>query len=540
MFTAFAVRSLAAGVAVTTAVYSVVDRLLFTRFEAPQPESIAFVMSPRGGVLRRATLSAEDLAGLRASQRSFARVSGAVALPAPVSSTRNSEIVTVEAVDGEYFGTIGVSPAIGRLFNGDDDRLASRVAVVNEECWRTRFAAEAGALTRTLTINGQAFDIAGVVQGAYSGLDAGGFGTKVWIPLSSAPTLQVARRLFVSAEPGLTIVGWLANGVSHATAAAEVETLARQFNASRPLSSPAPNLPPRLRQWTTRSALDIDDEVEGVRRLGVILIILVALVLVVACTNLANLVLARGTARQGELEIRMAMGASRGRLIWEQCVEGLLLSALGAVAAYVMFVGLSAWMTQDFTILMPPVGRMTLSIRPEISAEAFMVSVIALIVSLGVFGLEPAVQLARSLDIRTVLAVGATGVRPRVGRQRMIIRWQVAVAAGFFIVATMFIRATIERTRHDAGVDIAPLSITTFNFQSPEWSDARIRRAMEQLVEIAAADPSVASLSGYRCGGVGSLDDRGCTCSHRRRCVVRAVSPGRARVSRRSDHGAAL
>lgn len=496
LFTAFAVLSLAAGVAVTTAVYSVVDTLLFAGFEARAPASLAFVMAPRGGVLRRAGVSPADLEGLRSTQRSFQRLSGSMALMAPVTSTRNAELVTVEAVDGDYFGTVGITAAVGRMLNDDDDRSAVRVAVVSEGYWRTRFAADPSVISRTLSISGHAFDIAGVVQGPYAGFDGQGFGTNVWVPLSAAALLRGDGRLMDASDLRLTVVGRLSPGRTHEEAAAEASTIAAQLDAERPLRSSTAVAAPRLpRQWTSRSALESFDDNDGVRRVGMILVVLVALVLVVACTNLANLVLARGTARQGELAIRMAMGASRGRLVWEQCVEGVLLSGLGAVAAYVMFIALSAWMTQDFTILLPPMGRMTLSIRPEISGDALLVSIVALLLSLMVFGLEPAVQLARSLDIRTVLAVGATGVRPRVGRQRMIIRWQVAIAAGFFIVATMFIRATVAQARHESGIDLDRLAVTTFNLQPAMWTEARIRRAMERVVQEASAERSIEAVA---------------------------------------------
>jgi predicted permease len=219
------------------------------------------------------------------------------------------------------------------------------------------------------------------------------------------------------------------------------------------------------------------------------------MVLVVACTNLANLVLARGTARQGELAIRMAMGASRARLIWEQCIESLLLSVFGAVAAYAVFIIVSAMMTQDFAIIIPPMGRLTLSIRPELNPAALSVAAISMLLALVVFGLEPAVHLARAVDIRGALATGATGIRPRVGRQRIIIRWQVAVAAGFFIVATMFIRATFEQARHDAGVEIDRIAVAQLNFSAPGWDEMRIRRTIDRIVDEGRRETAIESVA---------------------------------------------
>jgi predicted permease len=491
LFTAFAVLSLAAGVAVTTAVYSVVDSLMFAQFAARDPGAIALVVVPRNGVMRRASLSSVDVAAIKHAQRSFAHLSGAVAVPAQVASTRNSEVVMAEAVDGDYFATVGVTAAAGRLLDGADDRSTQRVAVISDAYWRTHFAADPGVTARSVTINGLAFDIAGVISGPYGGLQPRGFKTQVWVPLSLAPLLR--RDLSGGQSEAFTVVARLAARSTHATAAAEIETLARQLDASDPLPTVSPSAPPRIRRWTSRS-FDALDEDDSMHRTGVILVILVALVLVVACTNLANLVLARGSARQGELAIRMAMGASRARVIWEQCVEGLILSCLGAAASYAIFIALSAWMTQDFFIPTPAMGRLTLSIRPEMNGDALAVSLAALFLSLAIFSLEPAVQLTRALDIRSVLALG-TGIRPRVARQRMIIRWQVAVATGFFIVATMFIRFTIEQARHDSGVDTSELAVATLDLQSPSWTESRIRQSVDRLLATAATEPSVANVT---------------------------------------------
>jgi putative ABC transport system permease protein len=152
-------------------------------------------------------------------------------------------------------------------------------------------------------------------------------------------------------------------------------------------------------------------------------------------------------------------------------------------------------MAQDFTFVVPPMGRVTLSIRPEISGAALLVSLGSLLLSLAVFGLEPAIQLARSLDIRTVLAVGATGVRPRVSRQRMIVRWQVAVAAGFFIVATMFIRVTVAQARHDPGIDMDSVALATLGVNAKGTDSARLQRAVDRMLLEAVTTGAVDSVA---------------------------------------------
>ncbi len=215
--------------------------------------------------------------------------------------------------------------------------------------------------------------------------------------------------------------------------------------------------------------------------------------LLVACTNLANLVLARGTARQGELAVRMAMGASRGRLIWEQCVESLLLAIAGAAASYVMFQVVSAMMTMDFTI--GPLRALPSRFGRRSTGGTIAVAMVSTLLAVLVFGLEPAIQLARTVDIRSALAAGATGIRPRVGRQRMVIRWQVAIAAGFFIIATMFIRGTLDLAAHDSGVDLDRIAVATLNFDNGVWNEDRIRRAIDRVIDEGRAEPALEAVS---------------------------------------------
>jgi hypothetical protein len=158
-----------------------------------------------------------------------------------------------------------------------------------------------------------------------------------------------------------------------------------------------------------------------------------------------------------------------------------------------MFQFVSAMMTSDFTF--GPFQAATLRIRPSLNGPAVGVAIVSTLLALLVFGLEPAIQLARSVDIRSALAAGATGVRPRVSRQRMVIRWQVAIAAGFFIVATMFIRGTLNLTAHDSGVELDRLAVARLNFDNGVWDDQRIRRAIDGVIEQGAKDPVIESLS---------------------------------------------
>jgi len=497
LFTIFSIVSLAAGVAVTTAVYSVVDTLLLADLGVADPERTAVLVTPFSGQSQRSSVSEADFEDLRRTQTSFSMLSAAAAIQPAIAANGNAEVATTEAVDGAYFATLGIGAARGRVLHPADDAAGARVAVLSDEFWRGRVAADPNVIGREIRINGQLFEVVGVVPARYRGVFGAFLSTRVWIPRSTASLLhaQAPPTSSPQSRQRFFVFGRLAAGRTIADASAELGTIAAQLDRADPPAGRGPAAASSDRQWSAKSMATFSVEDNGLRRFGMTLVALTGLVLLVACTNLANLVLARGTARQGELAVRMAMGASRGRLIWEQCIESLLLAAAGAFASYLMFQAVSAFMTTDFVLGLPFGGTATISIRPAVNAQAVTVAVVGLLLALGVFGLEPAVQLARALDIRTALAAGATGIRPRVARQRMVIRWQVAIAAGFFIVATMFIRATISQSRHDPGIDIERIAVAVLNFDNGVWDEGRIRRAIDRVIEEGRTGPGIETVA---------------------------------------------
>ena len=490
LFTLFSIISLAAGVAVTTAVYSVVDTLLLADAGVTDPGRVGVLVTPYGGRAQRSAVSEPDYDDLRRAQTSFASLSASAAIEPAIATNSNPEIVTAEAVDGTYFTTLGISVGLGRVIGVADDEQRSRVAVLSDEFWHSRFAADPQVIGREIRVNGHAFEVIGVATARYRGVFGALLSTRVWIPRATEALLRPSppRR----DVPRLIVFGRLAEGLSIADASAELGTIAARLDRDYPSPGAAAN---GDRRWSASSLSQSSEIDRGLRRFGMMIVGLTALVLLVACTNLANLVLARGTARQGELAVRMAMGASRGRLIWDQCIESLLLASAGAAAAYVMFQGVSAFMARDYLIVLPFGGTAMLSIRPAVNTPALIAAITSLLLALGVFGLEPAIHLARTLDIRSALAASATGIRPRVGRQRMVIRWQVAIAAGFFIVATMFIRSTINQSRHDPGIDMDRLAVAVLNFDNGSWDESRIRRVVDRIVEHGGRAPGIESIA---------------------------------------------
>jgi putative ABC transport system permease protein len=502
LFTIFAVLSLAVGVGVTTAVYSVVASVFMKDFGFRDPEQIVFVVTPYEARMTHGTISVPDFHDLRASQTAFSSLSASSRIIAAVTSLTITELLSAEAVDGAYFQTFGVGAELGRVILPGDQRAAARVAMLSHRVWRGRFAADPAIVGQTVRIAGQPFEVVGVAPSSFDGAASGPlrFRTDLWIPLGTEPSIAAQSPTRVNGDERerrrLQVFGRLSPSATLEKASAELATIAAGLDRAYPGRIKGAPGRPTERPWKARTVAALAREDNFARRFGMTLIGLVALVLVVACTNLANLVLARGTNRHQELAVRCALGAPRWRLIREQCAESVFLAVGGAVAAALVFQALRVVMDVEYQLPLPMGGQVTLAIQPALDATVLAIAVVSLLLSLVVFGVEPALQLTRLRDLKDALAAGGHSVgNPRTRRQQTLLRWQVAVSAGFFVVATMFVKYSVAEARHDSGVDLAHLGVAVLNFQSQQWDEARVRRALERVQAEARVDPVVSAVS---------------------------------------------
>ncbi|HMD35148.1 MAG TPA: ABC transporter permease [Vicinamibacterales bacterium] len=504
-FTLFAVLSLGIGVGVTTAVYAVVDAIFLKDLGIRDPSRVVFLVRPGGAVLMRTPIPADEFDRLRPPPPSLDTISASAQLYPVLALPTTTEVVVAEAVDGSYFSTLGVGTTIGRVIQPSDDAEGARVVVLSHALWRQRFGASPGVVGQTVRVAGRPFDVIGVASPSFDGAGGSIPGTKIWIPRSADATAHAAS------SRKLVVFGRLKPSATVARAGAELAAVSAQLDRETPLKANFEN-GQATRSWTVRSAADIDADGNPLRRFGLTLVALVALVLVVACTNLSNLVLARGTTRQQELTIRHALGASRWRLVREQCAESLLLAFAGGAASFVVVRGLRALMNVDYSVAFPFGGRWTLNLQPPISVGVVVAASASLLLSMIVFGLEPALQLTRESDLRGELASTAAGTS-RARRQQLLLRWQVAIAAAFFIIATMFIKYTVAEARHDSGVDLDGLGVAVVNFnpgatapgtftpgvpafgsfKTQPQDEARVRRTIERVFETVQGDAAVAA-----------------------------------------------
>jgi len=502
-FTLFSVVTLALGIGATTAIYSVVYAAILRPPDIREIDRVAnfYHADPRrGSGLAFISLSRADFEDYRAVQTSFEFLAAWQGFRLPLAADGSAEWVMGEAVGGEYFAVVGVQPALGRIIQPSDDTpKAARVIVLSDSLWRRRFAGDPSVVGRVVKLGGGTFEVIGVTPPAFRGVSMPNvLPTAAWIPLSALPTsnpddLTDRERRTVFAK------GRLRPGKSMDEARAELQTIAHRLDLAYPIGSQLDwrfRTPPSTsRPWVLLPAASVKmhESVDRVARpLAATIMVAVGLVLLVACTNVANLVLARGTARWHETAVRLALGATRWRLIREQIVEAGLVSLAGSAGAFVVARVLMARILSGELRLAP-----TLSVQftPAMNASVALAALAGTALALVVFGVVPAIHGSRRSVRDAISSDGHNAPLPRWRGRRGLIACQVAVSAGLVSVAALCAQQLIALARHDTGIDVDRLAVARVLLQKSRYDEAAGRRVQQDMLDFARRLPGVESVA---------------------------------------------
>jgi predicted permease len=389
-----------------------------------------------------------------------------------------------EVVSAQYFRMIGLKPELGRVFADEEDKPAGArtVMLISDGYWRRRFGADAGVLGRTLRISGVSFTVVGVLPPGFKG-ETGR--TDVWAPM--------AAYLMIDPNPGrlshnLEVIGRLKPGVSYRQADEEVRGIAARMEREHPTSWGG------TEKWSGGARPLLEARVDpAVRRSLWILQSATLCVLLIACVNLANLLLGRGAARQREVAIRLAMGTSRGALVRQLLVEPLLLALAGGVAG----VFLAAWGLRLAASILPRQGLSfsfeyvrfidPASLHLE-SSLGSLGALLALVTGL-VFGLLPALVAARA-DVNTALAGGTkSGGRQQARLRNALVVAQMALAVVLLTGADLTIRSFAALLGTNSGIETR--NVLTMNVQPRVRNSAARQEFLEELERRTATLPGV-------------------------------------------------
>jgi predicted permease len=435
-------------------------------------------------------MSVADLGDYRHSQTSFESMAAATRFSQSLSLPVGTQLLTGEAVNDMYFHTLGVTAIAGRVLQPTDVRPdAPPVMVLSHQVWRRWFASDASVVGQTVRFGATPFQIVGVTAREYRGLNAhAGRVTGVWIPLSALSQMPVygspADPATARTRQTMLVAGRLRPAVSVSHANAEAATIGSGLDPIFPLTAARWNgtetiRVPGQRQWTLRP---IDQAIPSPRLIPGILVGIVALVLVVACTNLANLSLARGASREAELAVRLALGASRGRLIRELCAESLLVGVIG----YLVAIPIAAWLMRLAAVDRFVLSGSAAAFDPHLGLPVLAACAIAVVLAVLVCGLWPAMRLSRT-DVRSAIAKGGAIVSPSWRTERRLIGVQTVISVTLFCSAAGLISALAIQNRMDPGIDLDHLTVARTVFRLQTWDVGRSRRAIDAIDSIAPA-----------------------------------------------------
>lgn len=470
-FTAIALLTLGIGIGATSAIFSAVNAVVLRPLAIPEVGRVMLVSELFEG--RPSSVSVGNLVDWQAANqaRPMFTALGSINWRSFTLAGDQPERVLGAAVNSEYFDVMGVPPLKGRVFSAEDDRPGgARVVVLGHRLWQGRFGGDPLVIDRVIPLNGQPHTVIGIMPATFDFTD----GTEeLWVPAAFTPEQRAQHD-----EHYLTVYGRLGPGTSVNTAQAMLVEVQRVLNERFPNANwgRSVRIEPMMRQFI------------GDAR-GQLFLILgaVVLVMLIACANVANLLLARGAARARELAIRASIGAGRGRLVRQLLAESMALALSASVLGMAV-----AWVVIRTLVAAAPPGVPRLE-QAQLDPATLGFAVALALGSTLLFGLAPALRTART-DLQGVLRTGqarGAGSRRDWFRQGLVAA-EVALALILLVGATLLVRTAIHLQRLDPGFDAtglvsARIALPSESYGSPEAA----RRAFESVLELLTASPGV-------------------------------------------------
>src|SRR5215208_2506539 len=496
-FTLVVAATLALGIGANTAIFGLVDALLLRPLPIVKaPGQLVLLVRGDG---RGPALSYPDFRVLR--ERNEVLSDLALYTQAPISFGNNvrSEVVLGAMVSGNYFDVLGIEPSFGRAFVPEEDRTpgAHPVVVLSHSFWQSRFNSDLSLIGQTIVLNSRQFTVVGIAPAGFDG-ESPPMKVTLWIPVMMITTMRPREAghdpLSNRQDENFGALGRLKQGVSVTQAQAALETINRQLEQSIPP-------PPEQRINDDRSLRLISPQgimIGPIREMAVTSSRLagatVLTVLLIACANVANLLMLRALRRRKEVAIRLALGATRGRLIRQLLTESVLLALVGATAG--LF--LAYWINQLLMAFKPPFPPpFTFALDLSFDIRTFAFTFLLAIATGVIFGLVPALQASRP-DVLPALKDESNAEGPRVrwlNLRNALVVTQVALSLALLISTGLFLRTLRYAQQIDLGFKPDQVLQVSFNLRLQGYNEAKGREFYRQIVERLESLPGVQTAS---------------------------------------------
>jgi len=485
-FTLIAVITLSLGIGANTAIFSFVNTALLRPLPVERPEQL---VSLNNVALKLPVISYPNYRDFRDRNNSFSGMLAYRYTPLGLSHNGMNERVWGYLATGAYFEVLGVKPALGRFFTPDDDSApgAHPIAVITYDCWHKRFAGDAQVIGKTVIVNGRNFTIIGVAPQGFYGSEIA-YRPEIWFPAMMQEQIEGWSALETRGNSSFFAQGRLKPGVTMSQSEAELKAIAAQLAREFPNENEGMTvtLSPAglLGAWMRGPIIGFAG----------VLMAVVGLVLLLACTNLANLLLTRGAERRKEIAVRLAIGASRRRLVRQLLTESTLVSTLGGGLGLL----LAYWLVEAMMALKPPID-IALSTELYIDRRVLLFTLVVSVLTGVIFGLLPALQstkpdLAPALKDETSLG----GYRRSWLRNGLVVS-QVSLSLLLLICAGLTLRGLQRAQSLDPGFTPRQALEISFDLSLQGYDGPRSQEFKQRLLERVRALPGVqyAGLSNF-------------------------------------------
>lgn len=473
-FTLVAILTLALGIGATTAIFGGLYGVVLRPFAIPHAERLVYVWSAKEGAFQ--SVSPGNFRQFEQRLRSLEDLAAATHAGFILTGGEVPEMIGGSRVTFRYFDAFGVRPALGRMFSAAEDRPGREpVVVLSNRLWRGRFGADRGIVGRTILLNGLPHTVVGVMPAGFDQAET----SQLWVPLAltTEDETNYGHRY-------LRVIGRLAPGVPMEQAQKEAEAVTRQLAEVSPEFNTEDGA--LVERWA-------DSLLGTLRQRLVILQAAVLCVLLIACVNVANLLLARGAARSREIAIRASLGAGRWRIVRQLLTENLVLGLAGVMAGLGLAYGILKGIVAAAPATIPRLSEVRLD------GPVLLFALVLGLASSLIFGLVPAFRVARP-DLQTMLkeggrSFGAGSPRDRVRSGLMVA--EVALALVLLAGAGLLLRSAVRLGQVELGFDPSRLLTARLLLQgSGEGTQERAVRTFERVVEEARRIPGVETVAG--------------------------------------------
>ena len=498
-FTIVAVLSLALGIGANTAIFSFVNAVLLRALPITEPERLVFVFSSTQAA-PYSVAPYPDYVDYRNRNKVFSELTAYSGITVSLNNNEGAEQISGLIVSRNYFDVLGVRASAGRTFSPEEDQTpgAHPVVIISHGLWRKRFAGDANVIGKQLLLNGQTFNIVGVAPAGFDGAEAGQT-TDIYVPMMMQAVVRPPRSgysgemspdlLSVRRNGWLNMIGRLKPGVSFEQAQSEMKVLAKQLADAYPDTN-------RGESATLFPVTKGDPDQRGtLLSVAGLMSAVVGLVLLIACANVANLLLARASARRKEISIRLALGASRWRLIRQLLTESVFLSLVGGAGGLL----LAVWLVDALQSYSPPGNFFPVAFDFSLDAKVLGFTLLLSVLTGIIFGIAPALQasnpdLVHALKDETVALPGrsSSGFRGFNLRNLLVVA-QVALSLVLLISAGLFLRSLSQAQRIDPGFSPENILSMPLNIHLLRYTKAQGQEFYRGVIERVEAIPGVQS-----------------------------------------------